>query len=145
MKANCIAGQSITCPNCGKVHDLTEVKQKGWMLLDELQAIVTTVVPLLLGLGVVFFLRVLATYTTFTPSIAVMCFSFIITAICTFPLMLWTMIRYQKGQLQIYGITLYRLNCDCSPKNTFFIVRHIAAEESKSDPCVTDDMKENSH
>lgn len=107
MKTHCITRQSITCPNCGKSHDLTEAKQKGWMLLDELQVIVTTVVPLLLGLFTVFILRILATHTNFTPSIAVMCISFIVTAVSTFPPMLWSMIRYQKGQLQSYGITLY--------------------------------------
>lgn len=143
MKTDYVTHQSITCPNCGKTHDLTEVKQQGWMVLDELQAIVTTVVPLLLGLGVVFFLRVLATHTNFTPSIAVMCFSFIVTAVCTFPLMLWPMIRYQKGQLQSYGIALYRVSCDCRPENTFFIVRHIATEESKSDLCANNEMVEN--
>lgn len=145
MKTDCITRQSITCPNCGKTHDLTDAKQKGWMLLDELQAIVTTVVPLLLGLCTVFILKILANHTSFTPSIAVMCISFIVTAVCTFPLMLWSMIRYQKGQLQSYGITLYRVSCDCRPENAFFIVRHIATEESKSDPCAANEMTENSH
>lgn len=145
MKANYIAGQSITCPNCGKVHDLTETKQKSWMLLDELQAIVTTVVPLLLGLGAVFFLKLLGSHTNFSPSIAVMCISFIVTAVCTFPPMLWSMIRYQKSQLQSYGITLYRVSCDCRPENVFFIVRRIATEESKSDSCVATEVVEINH
>lgn len=142
MKPNCITSHSITCPNCGKTHDLTETKQKGWMLLDELQAIVTTVVPLLLGLGAVFFLKVLATHMNFKPSIAVMCFSFIGTAVFTFPLMLWTMIRYQRNQLQSYGLILYRVSCDCRPENSFVIVRHITIEEGQSDVLVANETEE---
>jgi len=143
MKTGCNTRQSITCPNCGKTHDLTEAKPKGWMLLDELQAIVTTVVPLLLGLFTVFILQFLATHTNFTPSIAVMCISFIVTAVCTFPPMLWSMIRYQKSQLQSYGITLYRVSCDCRPENAFFIVRRIATEESKIDSCAANENGRN--
>lgn len=115
---------TIICPNCKREHKL--LKAGGWRTLNELEALVCTIAPMIAGLFVLTIMRLLAHHLAISFEVWQMLAAVAATVIITFPLITHAVVKYSRKNLCRLGIGIYIVNCECG--NCFTVTRPVVDE-----------------
>lgn len=118
---NTTSTHTVICPNCNREHEL--LKSGGWRTLNEMEALVCTTAPMLVGLVALVVMRILADYLAISFERWQMVTAVAATAIITFPLLTHAITKYSRENLRRLGIGIYTIRCECG--NSFTVVRPI--------------------